>query len=122
MEEQWTTVRTKRFKEWFGDWENDPENASKVVDENGEPLVVYHGTAYELGIKLEKDDVAELKKAFTENFVPVYKSILPLLDPVLMSNFKFSDTGLFAVYERTPTPNPYDVLLFSVTLKRPVIL
>ena len=32
------------FKEWFGDWQNDPENASKVVDENGEPLIVYHYT------------------------------------------------------------------------------
>ena len=42
--EQWHLVRTPQFKEWFGDWENDPENASKVVDENGEPLVVYHGT------------------------------------------------------------------------------
>ena len=42
--EQWATVRTANFKNWFGDWENDPENASKVVDENGEPLVVYHGT------------------------------------------------------------------------------
>lgn len=43
-EQQWVTVRTPAFKEWFGDWENDPENASKVIDENGEPLVVYHGT------------------------------------------------------------------------------
>ena len=42
--EQWATVRTTNFKNWFGDWENDPENASKVVDENGEPLVAYHGT------------------------------------------------------------------------------
>ena len=42
-EEQWLMVRTKNFKEWFGDWENDPENASKVVDENGEPKVVFHG-------------------------------------------------------------------------------
>lgn len=42
--EQWKLVRTPEFKSWFGDWENDPENASKVVDENGEPLVVYHGT------------------------------------------------------------------------------
>ena len=41
--EQWALVRTKNFKQWFGDWENDPENASKVVDENGEPMVVYHG-------------------------------------------------------------------------------
>ena len=41
-ERQYAQVRTKAFKDWFGDWENDPENASKVVDENGEPLVVYH--------------------------------------------------------------------------------
>ena len=43
-EENWVDVRTKEFKDWFGDWENDPEHASKVVDENGEPLVVYHDT------------------------------------------------------------------------------
>ena len=41
-EKQYAQVRTKAFKEWFGDWENDSANASKVVDENGEPLVVYH--------------------------------------------------------------------------------
>lgn len=46
-EDQWTTVRTPEFKNWFGDWENDPENASKVVDENGEPMVVYHGSGKE---------------------------------------------------------------------------
>ena len=43
--EQWALVRTQNFLNWFGDWINDPENASKVVDENGEPMVVYHGTA-----------------------------------------------------------------------------
>ncbi len=42
--EQYKIVRTPEFKAWFGDWENDPANASKVVDENGEPLVVYHGS------------------------------------------------------------------------------
>lgn len=41
-ERQYAQVRTKAFKRWFGDWENDLDNASKVVDENGEPLVVYH--------------------------------------------------------------------------------
>jgi len=40
--EQYKLVRTKAFKDWFGDWENDPENASKVVDENGEPKVMWH--------------------------------------------------------------------------------
>nr|DAR38003.1 MAG TPA: nuclease [Caudoviricetes sp.] len=43
---QWKQVRSPEFKAWFGDWENDPENASKVVNERtGEPLVVYHGTS-----------------------------------------------------------------------------
>lgn len=39
----WEYVRTKEFKDWFGDWEKDPEHSSKVLDENGEPLIVYHG-------------------------------------------------------------------------------
>lgn len=37
--EQAPAVGSDAFKEWFGD--------SKVVDENGEPLVVYHGTRSE---------------------------------------------------------------------------
>jgi hypothetical protein len=49
-EEQWLTVRTPQFKKWFGDWENDPKNSSKVVDRNGEPLVVYHGTSSKFNI------------------------------------------------------------------------
>jgi len=48
--EQYKLVRTPQFKAWFGDWENDPNNASKVVDDNGEPLVVYHGSDYEFTI------------------------------------------------------------------------
>ena len=56
-------VRAKSFKAWFGDWERDPANASKVVNAKGEPqethpvesskvmrdgkpIVVYHGTAH----------------------------------------------------------------------------
>lgn len=42
-EKQWLQVRTPAFKKWFGDWEK-PVAHSKVVDENGEPRVVYHGT------------------------------------------------------------------------------
>ena len=43
-EKQWLQVRTPHFKDWFGDWEDNAANASKVVDTNGEPLVMYHGT------------------------------------------------------------------------------
>lgn len=58
-------TRAKAFKGWFGDWETEPHNASKVVKSgtgepqeshelpattsethDGKPLVVYHGTAH----------------------------------------------------------------------------
>lgn len=37
-------TESKNFKEWFGDWQNHPERASKVVNADGTPKVVYHGT------------------------------------------------------------------------------
>ncbi|MFD1244867.1 ADP-ribosyltransferase-containing protein [Paralysiella testudinis] len=44
---QWQQVRTPEFKAWFGDWENDPANASKVINQNtGEPLVMYHTSGW----------------------------------------------------------------------------
>ena len=38
------SIYSDNFKKWFGDWENDPKNASKVVNEKGEPLLMYHGS------------------------------------------------------------------------------
>lgn len=56
-ERQWVQVRTPSFAAWFGPWQeygigakngtvwNDDKGlVSKAIDENGEPLVVYHGT------------------------------------------------------------------------------
>ena len=48
-EKQWHEVRTDEFKNWFGDWQ-DSDEASQVVDENGEPLIVYHGTDADFSI------------------------------------------------------------------------
>lgn len=47
--EQYHLVRTPAFIKWFGNWikayeTKDYTDVSKVIDENGEPLVVYHGT------------------------------------------------------------------------------
>ena len=39
---QYQQVRTPEFKAWFGDWETG-KNCSKVLDENGEPMIMYHG-------------------------------------------------------------------------------
>lgn len=38
-------TETQQFKRWFGDWQNNPKKASKVVNDDGTPKVVYHGSA-----------------------------------------------------------------------------
>lgn len=40
-------TQSKQFIRWFGDWQNSPAKASKVVDNTGEPLVLYHQTEKE---------------------------------------------------------------------------
>ena len=49
-------VRSEEFIEWFGDWINDSQNSSKVVGDNGEPLLVYHGSY--------KDDINNFKPSY----------------------------------------------------------
>ena len=80
---QHAQVRTPAFKAWFGDWENDAENASKVVDENGEPLVVFHaskhdihgfrtGSAGELGAGIYVSTIKEYVNLFGNTVYPAF--------------------------------------------------
>lgn len=39
----WKIARTESFKKFFGDWQNNKENSSKILDKNGEPLIVFRG-------------------------------------------------------------------------------
>lgn len=41
---QWLQTRTEAFKEWFGDWKDGSRNSGMLLDENGEPKVVYRGS------------------------------------------------------------------------------
>lgn len=67
-ERQYAQVRTKTFKDWFGDWENNPSEASKVVDENGEPLVVYHNTPFEFNGIFDMDHKSRIMPWTSEPF------------------------------------------------------
>jgi hypothetical protein len=104
--EQWHMVRTPEFKAWFGDWENDPKNASKVVDDNGEPLVVYHGTYVETPFYVFDFNKADLGFHFgtyqqAKNRVETKMSILhrgrkPIIKPYFLNIktlFDASDIG-----------------------------
>ena len=46
-EPRFSVTKSDNFKNWFGDWENDPANASKVVDENGEPRNIFTQAYYD---------------------------------------------------------------------------
>lgn len=61
-ERQWLQVRTKNFINWFGDWINNRSEASKIVDENGEPLVVYHGGQKGINVFLNRDENPNYEK------------------------------------------------------------
>lgn len=113
-ERQWLQVRTKAFKNWFGDWENNPSEASKVVDENGEPLVVYHGTKYIFHTfrnkyetyKEEKYlETSEIKKEVLDTFTNKEKNtLIPLINRfednpfIALSEFTKSEEELFNKY------------------------
>ena len=80
--EQYAQVRSKEFKAWFGDWENDAANASKVLDANGEPLVVYHGTT--------KGDFSEFKPNSNIGGVIFFSEVEKGAEPFTMYGVKGS--------------------------------
>ena len=66
--EQYKLVRKPEFKAWFGDWENSPETSSKVVDENGEPLPVYHGSNIDFNVFENKPREIGRRKTSAKGF------------------------------------------------------
>ncbi len=42
-------TETQQFKRWFGDWQKNPKKASKIVNADGTPKIMYHGTSTENG-------------------------------------------------------------------------
>lgn len=129
-------VYSSNFKDWFGDWtKEDKTDVSKVVDENGEPLVVYHGTSSapfntfdknrigsrnSFGINKEcfyftdsKENaksiaIAMYKDDIIINGEPLFKSDYPFMNSKYISkivNYKVSDS--FA--DREVAKSPYDI-------------
>lgn len=80
-ERLYAQVRTKEFKDWFGDWQNNPKNASKVVDENGEPRIVYHGSnqyGFDIFDPSHSDDKISLFAASSKWIASTYTNFQPL--------------------------------------------
>lgn len=116
-------TQSRQFKRWFGDWQNDPANASKVVNEDGTPKVVYHGTNAEFTVFnsnngtywfSESSDYAEsmaeerggneLMRAFLDIKNPYYAKLAP---------GKFSDPNSEARIIREAKNGGYDGVIIE---------
>jgi predicted GNAT family N-acyltransferase len=104
--EQWHLVREPAFISWFGDWINSPETASKAVDSNGEPLVVYHGSNKKIdSFRADENQyvyftndinladtyaIHRSKKSNSEKFI--YDTYLKIINPLIIdANFESWD-------------------------------
>lgn len=98
-ERQYAQVRTKAFKDWFGDWENNPSESSKVVDENGEPLVVYHATNKIFNTYKERDGIhfgsySTALGAASEKFDPTFDTIEEAQASIAKGKFRINQEFL----------------------------
>lgn len=75
-------VYTSSFTNWFGDWTKENKtDVSKVVDENGEPLVVYHGSnkyGFSVFDPSKSDDKISLFTSSSKWIASTYTSFEPL--------------------------------------------
>lgn len=100
--QQWKQVRSPEFKAWFGDWENDPKNASKVINpKTGEPLVVFHYTEeqfhqFDLSKARQSSDIPafffttdpEMGMEYGNNEMQVFLNIRNLVEKPSISSYK----------------------------------
>lgn len=98
-ERQYAQVRTKSFKDWFGDWENNPSEASKVVDENGEPLIVYHSTNKIFNTYKERDGIhfgsySTALGVANEKFDPTFDTIEEAQASIAKGKFRINQVFL----------------------------
>jgi hypothetical protein len=100
-EQQWLQVRTPSFKAWFGDWENSPKSASKVIDKNGEPLALYHGSP-EAGFS-EFNGGQNDSIHFT-NDIEMAAQYSGVLDRAVINDNGDESAGIYAVFLNAKNP------------------
>ena len=84
-------VFTDEFKSWFGDWINNVEDSSKIVDENGEPLIVYHysNNSQLNEFSIEFDNYFSTIKGGTKKAIFFTGNSNPKYGTVLDRNYKY---------------------------------
>jgi hypothetical protein len=103
--------RSQEFKDWFLN--------SKVVDDHGQPMVVYHSTNAEFSVFSKTADIGfhfgtadqaqrRAQKQGNDRTLPVYLSIQ---NPIEMPDlgdwdfWRFTEDGMYSSYEELPNGN-----------------
>lgn len=117
-------TESRQFKRWFGDWQKKPRSASKVVNADGTPKVVYHGTNQEFHtfqsqngayFFSESQDYAE-SMAEERGGDRVIQAYLDMRRPlrVEMQPGEFSDPNYEAKYLREAKAKGHDGVIFTL--------
>ena len=110
-------VYSDDFKNWFGDWLSDnKDNVSKVVDENGEPLIVYHTVSGDVVLRGQADfTVFDPNYESNKNY---NSSFLYFTDNKLMSESYFDNNRVWKnIGEVQKEIDRYDELLTKLIPK-----
>lgn len=125
------TTESQQFKRWFGDWQNHPESASKVVDEDGTPMVVHHGTAGDFNSFASKNGAYFFSRStdYAESMAEerggsrVIDAYLDIRNPlyVKMKPTEFSDPNYEGKYIRQAKSAGNDGVIFELNTGNEIV-
>lgn len=110
-------VNSPNFIKWFGDWRNNPESASKVVDSNGFPLIVHHGSPNFKGDSFDKNKIGHSINGGEEGMFCTTQ------DMEWAKRFSYpASPGTFSFTVKVDYSKPGDILSGFLNMKHPLDL
>jgi hypothetical protein len=93
----YSMLSSRQFLQWFGDWINNPQNASKVVNDIGEPKIVYRGESSLFGKSEFTEDIVRPTQGvyFTDNIKVAKKHA---------NRYEISNAQLYPVFLNVRNP------------------
>ena len=124
-------TQSQQFKRWFGDWQNHPKSASKVVNKDGTPKVVYHGTNAKFWIFENKNGVHFFSESrdYAESMMEekggdrIVEAYLNIRNPlyVRMQEGAFAEPAQESKYIRQAKAEGYDGVVFELNTGNDIV-
>jgi magnesium-dependent phosphatase-1 len=109
-------IFSPEFKKWFGDWENNSADSSKIVDKNGQPLVVYKGM---VGVDWTNDSRPEIKHIERKELFPAFNGNE---EGVRIAGFFSSDKEVASHFATIHGPNHPAVFPVYLNIRNPFVI